>query len=374
MIIHSKAYSFFLAGCIALAGCTAARTSTASDHAVFIPFNDRHIQYEGRISREHGATQLYWPGSSATVRFSGSGLKAILQDYNGQNFFNVIIDGHEPYRIKIDSVKRTYTLAEGLAAGVHTVTLFKITQINKEYKRGFTQVFGFELDAAATVLDPPALPKRKMEFYGNSITCGHAILDTAGGDRGASVFENNYLSYAAITARHFNARYRCIAKSGIGVMVSFGDLIMSEMYNRLNPFDSSSSWDFRQYQPDIVVVDLFQNDQAILHRPEYAQYQRRFGHTPPSKDSIIAAYQQFIRRLRSHYPRAYIICALGSMDITREGSEWPGYVQEAVNNLHDANIRTLFFRYKGSPKHPLVKDHEAMADSLIRFIDTNIHW
>jgi Carbohydrate esterase 2 N-terminal len=357
-----------------LSDCTSSKVVTTGDHPVFVPFNDRHIQYEGRLTQGNGATQFYWPGSSATIRFSGSSLKAVLQDYNGQNFFNIIIDNNSVTKIRIDSVKKTYTLAENLAAGEHIVTLFKITQINKEYKRGFTRFFGFEMNSTARLLDPPALPPRKMEFYGNSITCGHAILDTAGGDRGASQFENNYLSYAAITARHYNARYRCTAKSGIGIMVSFGALIMPEMYNRVNPFDSTSTWNFNNYTPDIIVVDLFQNDQAIVHRPENEQFKRRFGTAPPTKEFIISSYQQFIAQLRIHYPGAHIICALGSMDITREGSEWPGYVQQAVNNLHDPKIYTLFFRYKGSPKHPLVKDHEAMAESLVHFIDSTIKW
>ena len=73
-------------------------------------------------------------------------------------------------------------------------------------------------------------------------------------------YTNNYLSYAALTARYFDAGYQCICKSGIGVTISWFPLTMSEMYDRLVPTNPDSKWDFSLYTPDIVVVNLFQND------------------------------------------------------------------------------------------------------------------
>lgn len=353
--------------------CKTAQKTETQSLSLRVSAADKNVQYEGRISQENGFARLYWSGTSATIRFRGKMLRAVMQDFNGQNHFNIVVDNQKITRIRIDSLKRTYTLAEGLSDEAHTVSIIKITQINKDYKRGYTDFFGFEIDNGS-LMQPPKLPSRKIEFYGNSITCGHAILDSTGGDRGASIFEDNYQSYAAITARHFNARYRCIAKSGIGVSVSFGDIIMPEMYNRTNPFDSLSVWDFNEYTPDIVVINLLQNDQAILGRPEYIQYQRRFGTTTPTKELVMKAYRTFLQTIRRTYPNTNIICVMGSMDITRGGSPWPALVREAVASLHDSKVYTNFFQYKGSPKHPLVKDHEAMAKSLVSFIDSHIKW
>ena len=358
---------FLLAACFIASGCHATRKS-------FIKFSDAHLQYEGRITQDHEAASFYWPGTTVTLRFNGTGIKAVMKDFNGQNYFNIIIDNNEPVRIKIDSTKNTYTLAENLPKGTHTITLFKITQAHIEYKRGYTRFYGFEVDPGSKLLSPPPYAKRAIEFYGNSITCGDGIYDSTGGDRGASIFENNYISYGARTARHFKSRYRCIAKSGIGITVSYGSLIMSEMYDRVNPFDSAGKWDFGQYTPGIVVVNLLQNDRGIVNRPDYEHFIKRFGATPPTKEFIISSYQQFIQQLRSKYPGAHIICALGSMDASADGSVWRGYVEQAVKNINDTKIYTHFFRYKGSPKHPLVKDHEVMAESLIRFIEQNIKW
>jgi hypothetical protein len=62
------------------------------------------------------------------------------------------------------------------------------------------------------------------------------------------------------------------------------------------------------------------------------------------------------------------------MDATREGSVWPGYVQQAVNQMNDTKIQTLFFKYKNSSGHPKVAEQKEMADQLIQFIDKNIKW
>lgn len=344
--------------------------SNAQDN--FIPYNDPHIQYEGRVGMGNpGAAEFYWSGTSAKIRFTGTGIKALMKDQKGNNFYTVIIDDDSIYKMPVDTNKHVYTLAENLPAGKHTVELFKITQIHKEYKRGYTKFYGFELNENSKLLNPPPLKKRKIEFYGNSVTCGHAIEDNTGGDSGASKYENNYLSYAALTARHFNARYSCIAKSGIGLMVSWAPLIMPEMYNRINPLDSLSSWDFSKYIPDVVVINLFQNDCGILNRPDFKEYKRRFGTTPPDDDFIVESYRAFLQTIRGKYPRAHIICCLGSMDATKEGSKWPGYVKKAVEKMHDKRIYTHFFPFKNTPGHPRVKDHQAMAESLISFIDSH---
>ena len=65
---------------------------------------------------------------------------------------------------------------------------------------------------------------------------------------------------------------------------------------------------------------------------------------------------------------------LGNMDITREGSPWPGYVSKAVEQLHDRKIFTYFAPYKKTPGHPKVKEQKMLAEGLIQFINQHIQW
>jgi hypothetical protein len=338
--------------------------------ATFIPFSDSHIQYQGRIDKKQDAAILTWSGTSATVKFKGRSISAILQDTDTSNYYNVMVDGKMINKIHTGTSKQTYMLASGLSNKKHTLQLFKRT----EWVMGQTTFYGFETPSKAKLFSPPALPKRKIEFYGNSITCGYGVEDSSGQDRGIGYFENNYITYAAIAARHFDAQYSCIARSGIGIMLSWFPQIMPEMYDRLNPSDTGSVWDFKQYIPDIVVVNLFQNDSWLVNKPEHPEFKHRFNTEAPRADFIIASYKRFIKALRNKYPNTHIICALGNMDASKTGSPWPGYVQEAVKQLNDTRIYTHFFEYKNTGGHPSIKEQQAMADSLIDFIDQHIKW
>jgi hypothetical protein len=327
------------------------------------------IQYDGRIGfKNPGVAEIYWPGSSCKIKFKGTELKAILQDERGHNYYNVIIDDNEIHVLKLAPQKKEYTLASHLPDGEHTVELFRRTG----WTSGITWFYSFELPPLSKILELPA-KKRMIEFYGNSITVGAAVENYvyAPGD---TTDTDNYLSYASITARHFNAKYSCIASSGIGLMVSWGSLIMPDIYNRLNPDDSTSSWDFSKATPDIVVINLLQNDNALVNISDHEQFKRRFGDKAPTEDFIIASYKKFVQGTRHQYAKAHIICVLGSMDAVRPGSPWPGYIERAVTSLNDQLIYTHLFTYINTPDHPNVTEQKQMAESLIRFIDDHIKW
>lgn len=334
-----------------------------------IPFSDKHIIYEGRIPYTVDAAILSWPGVSVKINFKGTSVSGTFRDEDTANYYNVIIDRDSIYKIQFDTSRQTVLLANGLAYGNHSIELFKRT----EWDKGKTWFYGFELNGKSKLLAPSKLPKRRIEFFGNSITCGYAINDDVH-DLPVGYYENNYDAYAAITARHFNAQYHCTAKSGIGVMVSWFPLIMPEMYNRLDPTDSITKWDFSKYTPDLVVINLLQNDSWIINMPNNEQFKNRFGTNTPDSNFIINAYKSFVETIRMTYPKAQIICMLGNMDITRKGSPWPGYVEAAIKQLADAKIFAYVASYKETPGHPKVKEQQMLADGLIRFIDQYIKW
>jgi len=345
---------------------------TACYGQVFIKAGDKNIYYMGRVRVSKDSSSLYWPGSSATINFKGSGISVTLRSVKETAYFYAIIDSDDanPLKIKSDSLKETFLLFSNLHYGSHSLKLFKLTNNTSE-----TKFYGFELEGNSAILPPLPPLKRKIEFYGNSITAGHGVDAPAGvKDAGAPRYFNNYFTYDAFTARRFNAQFSCIARSGIGVMVSWFPEIMPEIYDRLDPSDTNSKWDFSKYKPDIVVVNLFQNDSWIVNMPDNAQFKARFGTKPPGEDFIITSYQKLIAMIRNKYPRASIICALGSMDATKSGSKWPGYILQAAKNLNDKKIYTLFFPFKNTPGHPNRAEHQLMANDLIAFIDKNIKW
>lgn len=331
-------------------------------------FSDDKLVYEGRILFTPDAAVLSWPGSSVSVNFSGAEITGTFRDSDTANYYNVIVDGKIISTLHLGTEKKSYLLAAGLKDTIHTLQLFKRT----EWDKGKTFFYGFS-GKDLMLLTPSLKPKRRIEFYGNSITCGYAIEDYVN-DSPVGFFENNYDSYAAITARHFNAQYQCIAKSGIGITISWFPLIMKEMYDRVDATDTVLKWDFKMYIPDVVVVNLLQNDYWLTEMPEHPQFKFRFGTQKPTPAFIIKEYRDFVGAIRNHYPAAKIICMLGNMNVTQDGSVYPDYVKQAVAALHDENIFTFFVPYKKTPGHPKTAEQKLMADLLIRFIDQHISW
>ena len=333
---------------------------------------DKNITYMGRVNISRDSACFYWPGSSATINFIGKGVTIKMRSLKEPGFFYAIVDGNaeKAYKFGSDSVLRTFTLADGLSSGKHSLQLYKLS--NNTSANIF---YGFQIEGNGKVLKGPELPRRKIEFYGNSITVGHGVDRPQGvPDSGLPQYFNNYYTYDAITARHFNAQFSCIARSGIGIMLSWFPEIMPEVYDRLDPMDPNSKWDFSKYQPDVVVINLFQNDSWLVNLPKHPQFKARFGTTKPDDGFIITAYQNFVTSIRAKYPKTNIICALGNMDATYTGSKWPGYIEQAVANMKDDKIHCVFFPYKNTPGHPTRAEQQAMADSLISFIDKYIKW
>lgn len=334
--------------------------------------NNQKITYMGRIAATEDSATFYWPGTSATINFIGTNIKVTMQSLREKGFFYAIVDNDETkaFKFGLDSIKKTITLAENLSNGKHSLQLYKLS--NNTSANIF---YGFEIGGKAKLCKPSKLPKRKIEFYGNSITAGHGVDVPEGkGDSGRPEFFNNYYTYAALTARHFEAQSSTVARSGIGIMVSWFPEIMPEVYDRLDPFDSTSKWDFSKYTPDVVVINLFQNDYWLTNNPNHEQFKRRFGTTKPTEYFIIKSYQDFVSSIRAKYPNAHIICALGNMNATELGSKWPGYIEKAIAGLNDQKIYSVFFPYKKTPGHPNKKEQQAMADELIHFIDKKIKW
>ena len=338
-----------------------------TDHNGIISPADSGFRYTGRIDfSEPRAPVIFWPGTTIKARFEGTSLSIVMDDSTGDNYYNVMIDGDldHPLILDCEPGPHTYSAAGNLENRIHDVWIFRRT----EGFSGPTRFLGLILDPNETLADPPARSGRKIEFYGNSITCGMGNEVPEDEEDEQNDKRNNFLAYGAITARNLNADYTCISKSGIGILISWFDMVMPQYYNRLNPWDPESRWDFTQWTPDVVVINLFQNDSWLIGRLDPV----------PEAEEITLAYKDFIRTLRSVYPDAFFVCALGSMDATKEGSPWPGYVEKAVtlwkNQTGDQKIATCFFEFDGFYKHPRVRHHRIMAEQLTRLIREKTGW
>jgi hypothetical protein len=254
-----------------------------------IPFTDPTIQYQGRIAMRDSAACINWSESSIGLNFKGTEIAAILKDADTLSYYNIVIDNS---KIKLSTSKKGYLLVSGLVQNNHKIELFKRT----EWYKGQTLFYGFETNATATIL-PKSKSKKKK-------------------------FENNYLTYWTITSRYYTVQFSCIANSGIGIMLSWFPYTMSDIYDFTDSHDKTTKYNFKQFMPDIVVINLFKNDLWLVNKPQNEQFIRTFGSKKPTEDFIVRSYTNFVRAIRTKYPKISITCTLENMDTIKERSNW----------------------------------------------------
>ena len=332
---------------------------------------DQNIQYIGRICfQDPSRPRFTFPGIQINACFTGTSLKLWAKPKSG--YFMAQIDKCEPFKVALmgerDSV---VTLATALPQGNHEVRLMYIIE-GYDLKPDFR---GFILDRNATLLPPPPLPDRTIEFIGNSITCGYGNESIERSDPFEYETENHYLTYAQLTTRALEARAHVVARSGIGVYRSYGgpktgtpDNVMTTEYEYTNLYDRSERWDFTRYQPQLVCINLGTND---LSTNNY------------DVKRLKAAYKAFLQQVRQHNPKAKIVYLCGSMlggkelDIARKTLD--EVVDEARktgdNEVYrfDFTPQTGDIRY-GASWHPSLWQHQKMAGELTAYLRQLMQW
>ena len=332
---------------------------------VEIAATDPLVRYVGRFDLADAAgPRCTWSASAVTVTFSGDSLGVKLKD-GGQNFWQVVVDGAPTGVLALQKGEHVYPVASGLASGTHTVELVKRT----EFFAGVTQVEGFQLAAGAKLLPTPARTHR-IEVIGDSISCGYGNEAASKEEKFSTATENAWLAYGAVAAREVGADYVCVAWSGKKLWPNNSIL---EYYERSLP-DAASKWDFSTWTPDVVVINLGTND---------------FQKANPDEAGWAAAYVDFIRQIRSRYPKAPVYCAVGTMM-----SDWPpggrmarttilGYIAKVVEQANadgGPKVRLIDFGVQspanglGANWHPSAKTHALMGAQLAKALKTDLGW
>lgn len=333
-----------------------------------IPHNHSAVKTMGRVLQDSNKTRMFWPGSSVKLYFKGQEISAVLQDEKGENYYSVTLDNKKTFRFKVTTEKETYLLFDNLKDTIHSVEVSKRT----EYTNGYTDFYAFILKDSAPLLTSP--PERNIAFYGNSISTGYAVGDFEGKDRPDSIYTNHCKAFPYLVAKELEANHTCTCRSGIGISVSWFPLIMPELYNRLDPNDPKSSWDFQQDYADVVVVNLLQNDSWIIEKRKHPAYTEQFGHKKIKIEDVLEDYNSFIKKLRTVYPESHIVCMLGNMDITAKSSKWPHKLQQSITELNDKNVSVLIAPYKNTAGHPNEMEQERLAMQLSTHIKAVKNW
>ena len=120
------------------------------------------VHYVGRVDTSGTTARFAWSGTGAVVRFNGT---TVSVDLAGGQEYTVVVDGI--VKPKLTATVGKNELAKGLAPGEHTVELYRRTEASE----GESEIRGFDF-GGGTLLAPPPVTRR-LEFIGDSITCGY---------------------------------------------------------------------------------------------------------------------------------------------------------------------------------------------------------
>lgn len=335
------------------------------------PANDE-LQYCGRIDDENPDAPVFtMPASFVRMAFTGSSyVKVVLvnkRHYN-RSFVGVLLDNTQSrHEIEKDGEPVVITLADGLDKGTeHLVTLFKRMDNCHEYA-----FLGFLLEYGARVVKARPLPRKKIEFYGDSVTAGEVseAISYCGKEdpEHEGEFSNAYFSYAWATARRLHARVHLVAQGGIALLDGTGYFMdgqagMESCYSKVRFYQEKGErgeWDFNRYMPHVVVVAVGQNDAW----PEDIMLDEQGEKAKTWREK----YKEWILSLRKLYPSAWIVLAT---TILNHNAGWDRSIGKVCAELNDSKIVHFLYREngRGTPGHIRVPEAMNMALELSGFI------
>jgi lysophospholipase L1-like esterase len=325
------------------------------------------VRWFGRVDVTSNPAQprFAWSGTGFAAKFSGTALSAELAISGTAQIFKTVVDGAPQAPFTATGGQATYPLASGLAAGTHTVEVYRQT----EGPQGDSRLVTLTV-ADGTLMDPPAGANRLIEVIGDSITCGYGNLGALA-DMDCFPTESHWDTYEAIAARALGAEVSTIAASGKGIIRNYGGDTagtMPMLYPRTVSNTATPVWDFH-VEPQAVVINLGTNDISA-------------GKGDPG-DAFRDTYVTLLATIRAYYPHAFIICIIAPLLNGSELTTIGGHIKDAVdarNAAGDTNVE--FFSSipaQTSDKfacqyHPNVAENMLMADMLAGELRAKLGW
>lgn len=294
-----------------------------------------NVKYLGRTLYLDNSLWLAPSASGVEFIFQGTELAVTIlgDDYavtgTEQARIAVYVDESRVIDDMVLTPEKTYTIIPaGQIAGAdilpHCIRILKLTEAPMS-------VFGIRqiLTDDNGMVSPAENRPLKLEFIGDSITCGYGVDDEDLSHAFSTRTEDVTRSYAYLCAKSLNADYSMVSYSGYGVYSGYteGDeRCTDELVPPYYPFVGFSrgtvngkpitmtEWDFARYIPDLIVINLGTNDDSYCRDVKARQ------------EEFSLYYQDFLRVVREKNPSSYLLCTYGVMN-----NRLLPYIEKAVS-------------------------------------------
>lgn len=335
----------------------------------------------GRTYLDDDTLWVAFSGAGAEFVYTGKKLEiTIVGDNaatagNADNYARVAIyvDGERVVDDMLDQKEKTYTAFESNEAKSATVQIVKLSEC-------IMSTFGIKPIklAEGEKIEPTAARDLKIEFIGDSITCGYGVDDEDKEHHFKTSTEDVTKAYAYKTAQQLDADYSIVSISGYGVISGYsadGKKVeaqtIPQYYDKLGfsyyKFADSTEvatleWDFDSFTPDVVVINLGANDASYAKNAE-------------KKAEFEEGYIEFLKQVRSHNPDAFILCTYGVMGPANLIQNIRIAVYKYTKQTGDENIRYFMLDAQNEAEdgiaadwHPSAKTHDKCAEQVVEKI------
>lgn len=226
-----------------------------------------------------------------------------------------------------------------------------------------------------------ALPKKKLkiEYVGDSITCGYGVEGVVNVDEFKTSQENPYKSFSIRSAKCLDADYQLCSWSGIGVISKYIPPEVDEpdtsiMIQQLYPYTAKelqermkmdpAPWNFSTFEPDVVVLNIGTNDSSYTREK------------PDREAHYAATMKEFIKLIHEKNPQAKIAFVYGVMDQTlcntieklvgeliAEGNDYISYLHLPLQDEADG---------MGADFHPSDLTQEKCGELVAEFLKNKV--
>ncbi len=349
-------------------------TGKTYDAGIFLMTRD-NVKLLGRTWLNN---DIRWCSYSATgVEFVFTGKKctfhlrgdSMFDQKSRQPRYAIYVDDEPVVDEMMDKGIKEVPVLDLDTAEEHVIRFVKLSE-SSDSSLGISYI---SCDEDATIA-PTAEKELKIEFVGDSITCGYGV-DGVLGDVYATSNEDATKAYAYLTALELEADYSLVSLSGHGIISGYTSngqkqekQAMPLYYDKLGSSYGSAGgknpaeidWDFR-FVPDVVVINLGTNDNSYT------------GNDAAKKEEYVLGYVAFLKQVREKNPDAEIICTLGVM-----GQELCPQIQDAVERFSaetgDTKVHFVKLDVQAYENgwavdyHPTAASHEHAAEQMAEAI------
>ncbi len=337
--------------------------------------DNKNFDYSGRIDlNDPNVSEFYYASSSVSFKFKGRGVSVLLKNkiYWGEPKLGVILDGEniskpllEENNDKIVKIDVTGVLEDG----IHEIMIFKNNATHNIFS-----IHGIEIDGEILPLEKAPENQLKIEVFGDSVCAGevmdaHDYVAKVDPEDANGRFDNGYESFVMQTARNLGARIHNNSQGGVALLNDTGyfNVGLENIYNKMKYFyeDKITEWDFARFTPDIVIIEVAQNDEHNLLTGERSIFLTDLEH----KEKWKTAYKKLVRELYKLYNTPKFVL---TTTVLMHDPRWDETLEEIKNELCSEGIkvyRNVFSRNgAATPGHPRYVEHKEMADELTLFI------